>query len=137
MSSKTSDPNGDADQEQTADDTQPADAAPDANPLQITLPDGSESVSDAIVTHREMLREPQDHGLATAQEITHLSEAMESLSGDITETTQQHDESRSRIDELEDTVARQRQQIDELQSMVASLAGILGTETEWETFDEE
>jgi len=139
MSSKTSEPTPDADNDQTADtdDAQPAGETPSASPLQITLPDGSESVSDAIVTHREMLREPQDHGLATAQEITHLSEAMESLSEDIAETTQQHDESRSRIDELEDTVEQQRRQIDELQSMVASLAGILGTDTEWETFGEE
>ena len=82
-----------------------------------------------------MLREPQDHGLATEQEITHLSEAMESLSADITETSREHDESREEIEELREVVAQQREQIDELQSMVASLAGILGTETEWETFD--
>ena len=139
MSSKPPDSSPDAEQDPTADadDAQPAADTPDANPLQITLPDGSASVSDAIVTHREMLREPQDHGLATAQDITHLSEAMESLSADITETSREHDESRSEIEELREVVATQREQIDELQSMVASLAGILGTETEWETFDGE
>ena len=139
MSSKPPDSSPDAEQDPTADadDAQPAADTPDANPLQITLPDGSASVSDAIVTHREMLREPQEHGLATEQEITHLSEAMESLSADITETSREHDESRSEIEELREVVATQREQIDELQSMVASLAGILGTETEWETFDEE
>jgi chromosome segregation ATPase len=139
MSSKTAESNSDAEQDQPTepDDTDPTDGTPDANPLQIALPDGSASVSDAIVTHREMLREPQDHGLATEQDITHLSEAIESLSANIAETSQQHDESRSEIEELQDVVAQQRQQIDELQSMVASLAGILGTETEWETFEEE
>lgn len=139
MSSKPPESNTDAEQDPAADadDAQPTDETPDANPLQITLPDGSASVSDAIVTHREMLREPQEHGLATEQEITHLSEAMESLSADITETSRDHDESRSEIEELREVVATQREQIDELQSMVASLAGILGTETEWETFDGE
>lgn len=133
MSSKTPDSSSDTDQDSSADTV--ADTS-EASPLQIALPDGSESVSDAIVTHREMLREPQDNGLATAQDITHLSEALESLSGDIQETGQQHDESQSRIAELEDLVETQQQQIDELQSMVTSLAGILGTDTEWQTFDD-
>jgi chromosome segregation ATPase len=178
MSSKTPDSNPDAEQDQPADSdaTHPTE---EANPLQIALPDGSASVSDAIVTHREMLRDPQEHGLATEQDVTHLSEAIESLSANITETSQEHDESRSRIEDLQDiveqqrgqiedlqevaeqqrgqiedlqevaeqqrgqiedlqgTVEHQRGQIDELQSMVTSLAGILGTETEWETFEEE
>lgn len=139
MSSHTADSDADADEDRTteSDDAQPTDEAPDANPLQIALPDGSASVSDAIVTHREMLRDPQEHGLATDQDVTHLSEAIESLSANISETTQQHDESRSQIEELQDLVEQQRRQIDELQSMVASLAGILGTETEWQTFEEE
>ena len=159
MSSKTPDSNADAEQDQPADETT------EANPLQIALPDGSASVSDAIVTHREMLRDPQEHGLATEQDVTHLSEAIESLSANISETNQKHDESRSQIDDLQDVAEQQREQIDdlqsvveqqrgqiddlqsvveqqrgqidELQSMVSSLAGILGTETEWETFEEE
>ena len=135
MSSKPPESNTDAEQD-PADDDQPTEGTSDANPLQITLPDGSASVSDAIVTHREMLREPQEHGLATEQEITHLSEAMESLSADITETSREHDESRSEIEELREVVATQREQIDELQSMVTSLAEILGTDTEWQTFDD-
>ncbi|MBB6646399.1 hypothetical protein [Halobellus ruber] len=152
MSGQQADSTSDAEQDGSAPaDSDPTDDTPDASPLQIALPDGSASVSDAIVTHREMLREPQDHGLATDQEITHLSEAMESLSADIQETTQQHDESRSRIEDLEDRVEAQQerigeyeelveaqqQQIDELQSMVSSLAGILGTDTEWQTFDDD
>ena len=145
MSSKTPDSSSDTDQDSSADtdtdqdssaDTDPVADTSEASPLQIALPDGSESVSDAIVTHREMLREPQDNGLATAQDITHLSEALESLSGDIQETSQQHDQSQSRIAELEDLVETQQRQIDELQSMVTSLAEILGTDTEWQTFDD-
>lgn len=148
MSSKPADSSPEVDQDGS--DSDPAADTPDASPLQITLPDGSESVSDAIVTHREMLREPQDHGLATEQDITHLSEAMESLSMNIQEASRQHGESRSRIEDLEELVETQRQQIegfeavvetqrrqiDELQSMVTSLAGILGTDMEWQTFDE-
>ena len=139
MSSKTPDSNSDAEQDQSADaeQDQSADETPEANPLQIALPDGSASVSDAIVTHREMLRDPEEHGLATEQDVTHLSEAIESLSANISETNQKHDESRSQIDDLQSVVEQQRGQIDELQSMVTSLAGILGTETEWDTFEEE
>ena len=146
MSSKTPDSNSDAEQDQSADAEQ-------------------DQSADAIVTHREMLRAPQEHGLATEQDVTHLSEAIESLSANISETNQEHDESRSQIDKLQDVVEQQRGQIDELQdvveqqrgqiddlqsvverqhgqidelqSMVSSLAGILGTETEWDTFDEE
>jgi chromosome segregation ATPase len=104
--------------------------------LTIALPDGSESVSDAIVTHREMLIEPKEHGLATDEEIVHLSEAMETLSEDVEEVTQQYADSQSQTDELRERVKRQQRQIDELRSAVTSLAQILGTEAEWETFDD-
>jgi len=118
--------------------------------LTIALPDGCESVSDAIVTNREMLREPQDNGLATEEDITHLSEAMEGLSTKVERVDNQHEESRSDVDELQNIVEQQRQQIDEqlhqldqqqqqideLQSMVTQLMDILGTDAEWETFDE-
>lgn len=114
----------------------PAKDTAKSQPLTITLPDGSASVSDAIVTHREMLIEPQEHGLATTEAITHLSEAMEKLSDDIEETNDQYEETQSRISELEDTVDQQRQQISELESVVSSLAEILGTEAEWKTFDD-
>jgi chromosome segregation ATPase len=104
--------------------------------LTIALPDGCESVSDAIVTNREMLREPQDHGLATDEDIVHLSEAIEGLSGTVEEVSQQYEESQETVSELRDTVERQQEQIDELQSMVSSLADILGTEAEWDTFED-
>lgn len=109
---------------------------PESQPLTITLPDGSASISDAIVTHREMLIEPQEHGLATSEEITHLSEAMEQLSDDIDGTGEQYEEAHSQISALQDIVDQQQQQINELESVVSSLAEILGTEAEWQTFDD-
>lgn len=104
---------------------------PGSQPLTITLPDGSESVSDAILSHREMLRAPDDHGLATTQEITHLSEAMEALSADVEAAT---DEERHQADvtELQTAIEQQQQQIAELRSAVTSLAEILGAEVEWD-----
>jgi len=137
MSSESQEPNPSAEAEETPDgDGNPAAGdAPNAPALTIALPDGSESVSDAIVTNREMLREPQDHGLATGQDITHLSKAMEGLSSSVEEVKHEHEETESEVAELRAVVERQRQQIDELQSMVTSLADILGTEAEWDTFD--
>ncbi len=106
-------------------------------PLTIALPDGSESVSDAILSHREMLHAPGDHGLATAQEITHLSEALSSLSTDVEETADRYEQSQTDITELRETVARQNTEIRELRSVVDSLAEILGADTEWVTVDED
>lgn len=139
MSSETTDAAPDVEQDQPVDsDTSTPVEEPSASqPLTITLPDGSESVSDAILSHREMLRAPQEHGLATDQEITHLSEAVEALSADVEETSEQSDESQAELAELRSLVEQQRRQIDELQAAVTSLAGILGTDTEWETFDDD
>ncbi|PSQ59923.1 MAG: hypothetical protein BRD23_03265 [Halobacteriales archaeon SW_9_67_25] len=118
MSSETQESPRSVEQEpDDSDSSQPPVEDSESQPLTIALPDGSASVSDAIVTHREMLIEPQEHGLATDEEITHLSEA------------------RSQISELQETVERQQRQIEELQSTVTSLAEILGTEAEWQTFD--
>ncbi|SDY02620.1 hypothetical protein [Halobellus clavatus] len=138
MSEETSDADTGTDQQPSSDSDS---AAPDTetsdeSPLTIALPDGSESVSDAIIAHREMLSEPRDHGLATEQDITHLSEAVEGLSTDIEGLSQQYEEDRPAITELQNVVEQQQRQIRELQSMVTSLAEILGTETEWQTFDD-
>ncbi|PSP52129.1 hypothetical protein BRC60_00910, partial [Halobacteriales archaeon QH_1_68_42] len=76
-----------------------------------------------------------EHGLATGEDITHLSEAMDTLSTEIEETGQESEETREEVAELRETVERQRRQIVELQATVDSLAEILGTSTEWETFD--
>ncbi|MFB6252123.1 MAG: hypothetical protein ABEI27_10650 [Halobellus sp.] len=136
MSEETADAGTDSQISSDSDSTAPDTKASDESPLTIALPDGSESVSDAIIAHREMLTEPRDHGLATDQDITHLSEAVEGLSTDIEELSRQHDEERPAITELQNVVEQQQQQIRELQSMVTSLAEILGTETEWRTFDD-
>jgi chromosome segregation ATPase len=138
MSEETADADTGTDQQPSSDSDS---AAPDTetsdeSPLTIALPDGSESVSDAIIAHREMLSEPRDHGLATEQDITHLSEAVEGLSTDIEGLSQQYEEDRPAITELQNVVEQQQRQIRELQSMVTSLAEILGTETEWQTFDD-
>ncbi len=139
MSSESQEPNSNAEAEETPDSggDPAAKDTTSAPALTLALPDGSESVSDAIVTNREMLREPQEHGLATDQDITHLSKAMEGLSSSVEEVKHEHEKSESEIDELRAVVERQRQQIDELQSMVTSLADILGTEAEWDTFEDE
>jgi chromosome segregation ATPase len=122
----------------TESDGEPHSESPAESPtLTLTLPDGSESVSDAIVANREMLREPQENGLATEQDITHLSEAMEALSTEVDEVGTQSEETQSTVDELKTVVKQQQRQIDELQSMVASLTDILGTEADWQTFDDE
>lgn len=115
----------------------PSGDATDSHALTIALPEGCENVSDAIVTNREMLREPQEHGLATEQDITHLSEAIEGLSGKVEGVSNEYDETQDTVAELQSVVERQQRQIEELQSMVTSLTDILGTEAEWQTFDDE
>lgn len=118
------------------DGTSSATDTPEKQPLSITLPDGSENVADAIVTHREMLTDPCEHGLATDEDISHLSKAMETFSDKLEKTTQQYDETQPQIDELQDLVEQQQQQINELQSVVTSLADILGTEAGWTKFND-
>ena len=137
MSSETAETGAEDQQEQAVESAdESADGAlTEARPLTIDLPDGSASVSDAILSHREMLRAPEEHGLATNEDITHLSEAMDTLSTEIEETGQESEETREEVEELRETVERQRRQIVELQATVDSLAEILGTSTEWETFD--
>ncbi|WP_415378908.1 hypothetical protein [Halosimplex sp. TS25] len=137
MSSKPTNSNAGTEQDQAAesDGESSSEDAAASNGLKIALPEGSESVSDAIVTHREMLREPDQHGLATDEDITHLSEAMEKYSEAVDDINQQYDETDSDIAELQEVVQHQQAQIDELQSMVTSLAEILGTETEWRSFE--
>ncbi len=135
MSSETADSNTDAEERGSRDDNAAVPERSSSQPLTIALPEGSQSVSDAILAHREMLRTPEEHGLATDQEITHLSEAIEGLSEDLTEANQQYDGVQSDVAELQDVVEQQQEQIDELRSAVTSLAEILGTGAEWEAFD--
>ena len=140
MSSKSGDNDHDADPQDGPTDsdsaTEPSGdgALTDASPLTIELPDGSSSVSEAILAHREMLRAPSEHGLATDEDVTHLSEAAETLSTKIQEADRRGEETESDVETLRETVERQQQQIEELRATVDSLAGILGTATEWEEF---
>lgn len=140
MSSKSSNHDHDADPQDGPTDTddaaEPADdgALTDASPLTIELPDGSSSVSEAILAHREMLRAPSEHGLATDEDVTHLSEAAETLSTKIQEADRRGEETKSEVETLQETVERQQKQIEELRATVDSLAEILGTATEWQEF---
>lgn len=139
MSSEPRDSSVDVEQDgseesDTTPHTEDAKASPE---LTITLPDGSTSVADAIVTNREMLCNPDAYDIATEEDITYLSKAMESLSTKVEKTDRQYEQGRSRLTELEDLVEQQHRQINELQSMVTSIAKILGTEAEWESFEED
>ena len=112
------------------------DDTPNSNALTIALPEGSSSVSDAIITHREMLNAPKEHGLATEDDVEHLSEAFETISGDLNEVRSKHEDKEAEVAELRELVEEQQEQITELQSMISSLAEILGTDTAWESFQE-
>ena len=138
MSSKSRDSSSDIEHDESdeADSTSQTENTEASPRLTVALPDGSTNVADAIATNREMLSNPANYDIATEEDITHLSEAMESLSSKVEQTNRRYDEGHSKLTELEDLVAQQQRQINELQSMVASLAEILGTEAEWNTFDE-
>ncbi|MES3516318.1 MAG: hypothetical protein PPP58_01510 [Natronomonas sp.] len=105
-----------------------------SEPLTIDLPDGSTSVADAIRTNRDALHNPSESGLATEEDIEHLSEAVEELSKQLQEETERREEAEAAINELEMTVSRQQRQIHELRSVVESLTEILGTSAEWDAF---
>ncbi|MFC7069112.1 hypothetical protein [Halobaculum lipolyticum] len=138
MSSEPGDANPDATQDESEHSGPAADAADETGSpgMTIPLPEGSTSVSDAIVTNREMLRDPERHGLATEGDIENLSGAMESLSTKVEQVNHRQDDGAARLADLEELVEKQQRQIDELQSMVSSLVDVLGTEAEWTTFDD-
>lgn len=139
MSSTTpdADPDGRHEQDSDTPSESDTDTKPDTNGLTIALPKGSASVSDAIITHREMLNAPREHGLATEDDVEHLSEACDTISGNLDEVRTQYEENQTEVAELRALVEEQQNQITELQSMISSLAEILGTDTEWESFDED
>lgn len=108
----------------------------EAEPLTIGLPDGSESVSEAILSHRQMLTEPSEHGLVSASEAEEVRETVDDLAERVPE------ELRDEIDALEESVDemaagldRQGRQIRELRDTVASLAEILGASVDFQTLD--
>lgn len=113
---------------------EPADGATGA--LTITLPDGSESVSEAILTNRRMLTEPAAHDLAPAADVEELREAVDRLYAEIPEDLAGEMEAlEASVDEVADGLDRQQRQIQELTDTVASLAEILGASVEFETLD--
>jgi len=107
--------------------------APDAEPLTITLPDGSESVSEAILSHRRMLTNPSEHGLVAAEEGEEILDAVEALSADVPEDLDEELTALERsVEGMVDRMDRQERRIEELQDTVESLAEILGASVEFE-----
>ena len=108
-----------------------------AEPLTIALPDGSESVSEAILSHRQMLTNPDDHGLVSASETKAVREAVDQLAEDVPdELAGELDELGASVETLTDRVDQQQRQIRELRATVTSLAEILGASVEFEAGDE-
>ena len=109
-----------------------------AEPLTIGLPDGSESVSEAILSHRQMLTNPSEHGLVSADDAAEVQETVAELTEEVPEGLQEEMETlEASVEELATGVGRQEQQIRELRDTVASLAEILGASVEFRTFDED
>jgi len=109
-----------------------------AEPLTIALPDGSESVSEAILSHRQMLTNPSDHGLVSVEEAEEVRETVDRLAEEVPEELRDEmTDLEASVDELADGVDRQQRQIQELRDTVASLAEILGASVEFRTGDDE
>jgi hypothetical protein len=110
----------------------------EVEPLTIGLPDGSESVSEAILSHRRMLTNPSEHGLVSADDAAEVQESVAELAEEVPEDLQGDMETlEASVEELATGVGRQEQQIRELRDTVASLAEILGASVEFRTFDED
>jgi len=134
MSSDTADPEEKGHQHSEQHDTEvETDTA--TSPLTIDLPDGTASIAEAIAAHREMLHNPNENGLAADEDISHLSEAVGELSQNLQQSRRKQQEATSQVTELERTVAHQQRQIQELHAVVESLMDILGTKTEWDSFE--
>jgi hypothetical protein len=105
----------------------------DVEPLTITLPDGSESVSEAILSHRRMLTNPSEHGLVSAEEADDILGAVEALSAEVSEDLDEELTTLERsVEGMVDRLDRQEARIEELQETVESLAEILGASVEFE-----
>jgi hypothetical protein len=110
-----------------------SDGSSAVGPLTITLPDGSESVSEAILSHRQMLTNPSEHGLVSTDEADEAHEAIEALSEEIPEDLQGELETLSAsIEGMTARLDRHERRIAELQDTVESLAEILGASVEFE-----
>jgi hypothetical protein len=130
-----------ADKTDEADDATDEPAAESAvtgevEPLTIGLPDGSESVSEAILSHRQMLTNPSEHGLVSASEAEEVKETVADLSDRVPPELQDELAAlETSVEELADGLDRQERRIDELRATVASLADILGASVDFQTFD--
>jgi len=104
--------------------------------LTIALPDGSESVAEAMLAHRRMLTNPADSGLAAVEELEQLREAVETLSAEVPEELADEMATlEASVDEVADGLDRQQRQIQELGETVARLAEILGTSVEFRSIE--
>jgi len=113
------------------------DVADDAEPLTIGLPDGTESVSEAILSHRRMLTNPSDHGLVSADDAEQVIETLEELANDVPDDLRGDLEGiEASVDDMAARLDRQERQIRELRDTVASLADILGASVDFEDGDE-
>ncbi|MFT4910614.1 MAG: methyl-accepting chemotaxis protein [Natronomonas sp.] len=107
------------------------------DPLTIELPDGTESVSEAILSNRQMLLDPDESAMASETEVVELTDWVEELAGNIEDVEQHQTETiEADVTDLKTVVKNQRRQIEELRGAIESLADILGTTADWETFDE-
>ncbi|WP_251328182.1 autophagy-related protein 17 [Haloplanus pelagicus] len=105
-------------------------------PLTITLPDGSESVSEAILSHRRMLTNPADHGLVSADEADEVLDTIEELAEEVPEDLRDDlADLEASVEGLTERLDRQDRQIGELQETVESLADILGASVEFQHRD--
>lgn len=112
-------------------------AAVEPKPLTLELPDGSESVSEAILSHREMLTNPAAHDLVSAEEMAELRETIEELSEAVPEELEAELATLDTVvDEMADRIDQQQREIRELRQTVASLADILGASPEFETAED-
>jgi len=113
-----------------ADDSAVVDAA---EPLTITLPDGSESVSEAILSNRRMLTNPGEHGLVSASELEEVRDALDTLSTEVSDDLREEVSTlETSLDGVEERLDRQDRRIEELRDTVASLAEILGASVEFQ-----
>lgn len=119
--------------EPTNDDADTEVDEPSTGPLKITLPDGSESVSEAIVSNRRMLTHPSDHGLASDEELDEAREAIETLSEEVPADLKEELETlEGSIEGMTARLDRHERRIVELQDTVESLGEILGAAVEFE-----
>ena len=109
-------------------------SASTAEPLSIRLPDGSESVSEAILSHRQMLTNPGEYDLASAETVADMRETIARLTEDVPPGLRSDLQTlESSLEEVISQLEQQQQQIDELRQATTSLAEILGASVEFST----